>query len=81
MKQWIMPDLDAAFAGVIADIFEAEADHWEAEYELQARRYGSGSPTKAAAAWKLGSAVLRRRASEYRSGTVRMTRIEAVDHD
>ena len=76
-----MSDLDAAFAGVIADILEAEADHWEAEYELLARRYGSGSPTKAAAAWKLGAAILRRRASEYRSGTVRMTRIKVVDHD
>lgn len=76
-----MTDLDAAFAGVIADIFEAEADHWEAEYELLARRYGSGSPTKAAAAWKLGAAVLRRRASEYRTGTVRMTRTKVVDHE
>ena len=24
--------LDAAFAGVVADLFTAEADHWEAEY-------------------------------------------------
>ena len=76
-----MTELDAAFAGVIADILEAEADHWEAEYELQARRFGSGSPAAALLAWKLGSAILRRRASEYRSGTVRMTRIEAVDHE
>ena len=76
-----MTELDAAFAGVIADILEAEADHWEAEYELQARRFGSGSPVAALLAWKLGSAILRRRASEYRSGTVRMTRIEAVDHE
>ena len=76
-----MSDLDKAFAGVIADILEAEADHWEAEYELQARRYGSGSPTKAAAAWRLGSAILRRRASEYRTGAVRMSRIEEVDHE
>lgn len=75
--------LDAAFAGVVADLFTAEADHWEAEYELIARRHGSGRSTKIAAAWRLGAGILRRRADEYRGGSVRMVSIigEAVDHD
>ena len=60
---------DEVFAEVIASLFEREAQHWELEYEALARR-GSNA-RKIMAAWRLGASMLRRRAEQYRSGTVR----------
>lgn len=61
------PDLDAAFAAILAEVFEREAQHWDAEFSHLATHRG---PRKVMAAWRLGASILRRRAEQYRSGTV-----------
>lgn len=65
--------LDAMFADACARLLEREAEHWEAEYEHLTMRYGSygtSSNRKIRAAWSLGASMLRRRAEQYRTGTV-----------
>ena len=56
-----------------AAVLEAEASHWEAEYEQLSNRYGMDGAKKSRAAWLLGSKMLRRRAENYRQNDVRLT--------
>lgn len=63
-------DQDAMFAAACARLLEREAEHWEAEYEHLTMRYGSYRQSKIRAAWSLGASMLRRRAEQYRTGTV-----------
>lgn len=72
--------IDESNWGIFAAVvLEAEAAHWQAEYEQITRKHGSSGAKQIRSAWLLGARMLERRASEYRAGEPRVT--VAVDEE
>ena len=66
----------------VALALEAEAEHWQNEYDNLTAKHGSYGAKKSRAAWVLGASMLRRRAGIYRTGDVRVSRpVEPVQVD
>jgi len=57
----------------LAEFFDREADHWDAEYERITQESGGNGQLKLRAAYRLGSIMLHKRADEYRTGEVSYT--------
>jgi ParB-like chromosome segregation protein Spo0J len=62
-----------------AAVLEAEAEHWQNEFDNLSAKYGSYGAKKSRAAWVLGASMLKRRAGIYRTGDVQVT--QPVPHD